>query len=286
MISREQIQKGGVSECRNKSLQQMFFFGGAGDKAGSGLEKIRKGWEGQCWQPPSLNETQKPERVYLVLPLVSLLPEDIVVELRKIFGEKINYLSPDEIHTMVLVARHGQIKNEDLQSKLVTHRVDIGKMLKGLVEKGLLTSHGYGRSTYYNLFKESENNNFKNTSSSLSLVDNATSLVDNATSLVDNLESNHINNNNILMDFSTILNSEVSKYKHKKRQNPNETKSLIMKLCSEKELKLVEIADILNKKSGYIRVFVSELVANEQLKLKYPDKPTHRQQAYYAKKPL
>lgn len=88
------------------------------------------------------------------------------------------------------------------------------------------------------------------------------------------------------MDFSTILNSEVSKYKHKKRQNPNETKSLIMKLCSEKELKLVEIADILNKKSGYIRVFVSELVANEQLKLKYPDKPTHRQQAYYAKKPL
>ena len=295
LISREQIQKGGVSECRNKSLQQMFFFGGAGDKAGSGLEKIRKGWEGQCWQPPSLNETQKPERVYLVLPLVSLLPEDIVVELRKIFGEKINYLSPDEIHTMVLVARHGQIKNEDLQSKLVTHRVDIGKMLKGLVEKGLLTSHGYGRSTYYNLFKESENNNFKNTSSSLSLVDNATSLVDNATSLVDNatslvdnatslvdnLESNHINNNNILMDFSTILNSEVSKYKHKKRQNPNETKSLIMKLCSEKELKLVEIADILNKKSGYIRVFVSELVANEQLKLKYPDKPTHSQQAYY-----
>ncbi|MBR7559187.1 MarR family transcriptional regulator, partial [Mycobacterium tuberculosis] len=101
----------------------------------------------------------------------------------------INYLSPDEIHTMVLVARHGQIKNEDLQSKLVTHRVDIGKMLKGLVEKGLLTSHGYGRSTYYNLFKESENNNFKNTSSSLSLVDNTTSLVDNTTSLVDNTTS-------------------------------------------------------------------------------------------------
>ena len=65
LLSMAQLHRGGISECRNKNLQNMFFFGAGGDKAGSGLEKIRLGWEGQCWQPPSLIETQKPERVYL-----------------------------------------------------------------------------------------------------------------------------------------------------------------------------------------------------------------------------
>jgi hypothetical protein len=34
----------GVSECRNKSLQMMFQLMGGGDKAGSGMDKIRAGW--------------------------------------------------------------------------------------------------------------------------------------------------------------------------------------------------------------------------------------------------
>ena len=281
LISREQIQKGGVSECRNKSLQQMFFFGGAGDKAGSGLEKIRKGWEGQCWQPPSLNETQKPERVYLVLPLVSLLPEDIVVELRKIFGEKINYLSPDEIHTMVLVTRHGQIKNEDLQSKLVTHRVDIGKMLRGLVDKGLLISHGYGRAMHYKIpdlrFSQNSDDNLEN------YLDVNGNILDTSSNNLD------INSNNLdISDFtlSESLEEEIQLYKLKKRHDLPVTEAIILKICSEKELKLNDIALILDKKPISIKKPILHLLKQNKLQLKYPDKPTHRQQAYYAKKPL
>ena len=36
LVSRVQLLQGGVSECRNKSLQLMFQLMGGGDKAGSG----------------------------------------------------------------------------------------------------------------------------------------------------------------------------------------------------------------------------------------------------------
>lgn len=41
LVSRVQLLQGGVSECRNKSLQLMFQLMGGGDKAGSGVDKIR-----------------------------------------------------------------------------------------------------------------------------------------------------------------------------------------------------------------------------------------------------
>ncbi len=43
LISFDQILRGGISECRNKSLQQMFTFIGAAERAGSGIDKI---WSG------------------------------------------------------------------------------------------------------------------------------------------------------------------------------------------------------------------------------------------------
>lgn len=42
LVSFEQLRQGAVSECRNPSLQRMFQMMGAGDKAGSGIDKIRQ----------------------------------------------------------------------------------------------------------------------------------------------------------------------------------------------------------------------------------------------------
>ena len=38
--------QGGESDCRNRTLQQMFLMIHLGERAGSGLPKIRQGWEG------------------------------------------------------------------------------------------------------------------------------------------------------------------------------------------------------------------------------------------------
>ena len=59
----EQLFQGGISECRNKSLQLMFQQIGGGEKAGSGIDKIRQGWASQKWRLPLIRETTRPDRV-------------------------------------------------------------------------------------------------------------------------------------------------------------------------------------------------------------------------------
>ena len=54
LVSMEQYQPGGVSECRNKALQQMFLMIGGGEQAGSGADKIRSGWRSQHWRAPQI----------------------------------------------------------------------------------------------------------------------------------------------------------------------------------------------------------------------------------------
>jgi ATP-dependent DNA helicase RecG len=41
----EAALQGGESDCRNRTLHQMFLMIGLGERAGSGLPKIRQGWE-------------------------------------------------------------------------------------------------------------------------------------------------------------------------------------------------------------------------------------------------
>ncbi len=44
-VSVEQALRGGESDCRNRTLHQMFLMINLGERAGSGLPKIRQGWE-------------------------------------------------------------------------------------------------------------------------------------------------------------------------------------------------------------------------------------------------
>src|SRR5262249_47101743 len=82
LLGIEQVLKGGVSECRNKTLQSMFAMLGYGEKAGSGIDKIRQGWASQKWRWPMIQEQFRPDRVHLTLPMVSLLPEESLARLR------------------------------------------------------------------------------------------------------------------------------------------------------------------------------------------------------------
>lgn len=149
LVSREQLLRGGVSECRNKSLQLMFQMLGAGDKAGSGIDKIRSSWMAEHWQSPSLKETLRPDRVQLVLPLVSMLPEETLNELHERFGDIFDALDPEQRLTLVTTALEGEITNQRLQELLSLHRTDITALLRSLVSKGMLVAHGIGRGTSY-----------------------------------------------------------------------------------------------------------------------------------------
>ena len=97
LISKAQYYQGGDSVCRNKALQKMFMLIGFSEKAGSGVNKIIKGWREANWQSPYVEEYNRPDKVELTLPMVSLLPDDTIIRLKELFGDKVGSLSQDEL---------------------------------------------------------------------------------------------------------------------------------------------------------------------------------------------
>ena len=86
LVSMDQLMAGNVSECRNKALQNMFTMFGAAERAGSGVDKIRRGWQSQHWRMPRVSEQLQPDRVMWMLPMVSLIPDESLERLKRQFG--------------------------------------------------------------------------------------------------------------------------------------------------------------------------------------------------------
>ncbi len=120
-------------------------------KAGSGIDKIRQGWASQKWRWPLIEEQLKPDRVRLIMPMVSLLPEDSLTRLRDVLGEELGRLNAAQVQALVTADVEGSVRNQRLQQFSNDHTTDITKMLQELVIKGLLVKDGYGRWASYRL---------------------------------------------------------------------------------------------------------------------------------------
>lgn len=151
LISEEQYWRGGVSECRNPTLQRMFALLGRGERAGSGVDKIKAAWRARHWRGPTLRTQLQPDRIELTLPLFSLLQPETLEELRRQFGPAIESLDPDELQALAIAKEEGLVSNPRMQSCLTKHPTDIGRMLKGLVVRGMLVSDDRRRWTTYRL---------------------------------------------------------------------------------------------------------------------------------------
>src|SRR5262249_59835921 len=124
LVSFDQLLTGGVSECRNKALQTMFLMIGGGERAGSGIDKIRQGWRSQHWRTPGIQERTQPDRVRLVLPMVSLLPEESMQRLRARFGRRIERLNSLAVQALVTADLEGQVTNLRLREMSEEHPAD------------------------------------------------------------------------------------------------------------------------------------------------------------------
>jgi len=155
LVSRVQLLQGGVSECRNKSLQLMFQLMGGGDKAGSGMDKIRAGWRAQHWRSPRLEESLQPDRVKLVLPMVSLIPDEVDQALRVRFGDRFGKLDKTAVQAVVTAQLEGSVTNGRMQEITGEHSKDITGVLQNLVRDGLLTQQNQRRWASYRVAEDS-----------------------------------------------------------------------------------------------------------------------------------
>jgi ATP-dependent DNA helicase RecG len=280
LLSREQLLEGGVSECRNRSLQQMFQMLGAGDKAGSGIDKIRTSWAAQYWQSPRLLETFRPDRVKLVLPMISTLPEEAMERLDQRFGDRFRARGADEIQALVTAEVEGEITNQRLQEMLALHRVDITRMLRGLVKDGLLVSDGQGRGTRY----------FPGPDEGAGDRDRP-AVLPSATTSPPDIPVIPPDSGPIPPDKEPIppynkaeLLAIAEPVRSARRSDPAMTRSTILALCSGRFLSLRELSGLLDRGPETLRDrFISPMIKEGALELRYPDKPSRRDQAYRAR---
>jgi divergent AAA domain protein len=226
LISRSQYIKGGQSVCRNPSLQKMFMMIGAAERAGSGTDKIFKGWESIGRQRPNPQEKDNPSVVELYMPLDSLLDPKVEQALEQLLGEDTwHRLSPDERNVLYITYTEGVTNHDRIRSSLSIHRADVTLLLQHLVQEGLLSSQGHGRGTTYRL----EAN-----------VDTPEANVDSSETNVDSSEAN-------------VDRPEANVDRPRTRIPFEALRSIIMEYCTDNWRSVQEIASYTGKTTSYLR---------------------------------
>lgn len=283
LVSQRQFFTGGQSVCRNQSLQVMFSLLGAGDQAGSGGDVILHGWKDENFRIPFIEETERPDKVELTLPLESVMSDNVKSKLIKYFGEDV--LNIDHTSLMILaLAASEDVTNEKLQYTIDAHSSDISKMLKTLCKNGNLVASGIGRGTHYKL---NEAYASTHTNAKLNAPVDATpnaKVKDKPTddkSKVSNLADS---------DVTLALDTESKpkdKVKSKAESKPNGNKCLIfneLKMFCKVWRKSTDMARHIGKTPNYLsRKIIPEMIERGLLIREYPDNPHHPAQRYRTK---
>ncbi len=244
--------QGGVSECRNKGLQLMFQLMGGGDKAGSGMDKIRAGWRAQHWRSPRLEESLQPDRVKLALPMVSLIPDEVDLALRQRFGDRFAKLDTTAVQAVVTAQVEGSVTNARMQEIIGEHAKDITGVLQTLVRDGLLTQQNQRRWASYRVAGDSPQ-------------------------LGE--DSRHLEGDSRHLSPELLSLAEPARLKAK--LPTAEMQTLVLRLCDTRWLTTRDLADLLSRDPENLqRRILTGLVNQGLLELRHPGVPNRPDQAY------
>lgn len=263
LVSREQLLRGSVSECRNKGLQLMFQMIGGGEKAGSGMDKIRAGWRSQHWRSPKVEETVQPDRVRLVLPMVSLIPPDVEAELRERFGRRFATLDATAVQAVVTAKVEGAVTNGRMQEITGAHPKDITVVLQSLVREGFLEQQNQRRWASYRLAGDS-------------LQSSPQSEEDSPQSAGDSPRIGAGADR-----WAPALWAAAEPARRKSKLPAAQMRALIERLCATGWLTTRQLGELLARDADNLQSrFLTAMVREGRLQLRYPDVPNRPDQAY------
>ena len=267
LVTLEQYYAGGISQCRNISLQKMLMMIGSAEKAGSGVGKILSGWTNAHWRRPYLSVESKPDRLELYLSMLSTIPEETFSELKNLFGDIVASLDGDEMMVLSACQIEGDITNQKLQYLVDRHKTDITKLLQDLCRREFLISDNRGRWTTYHL--------------------NETYRVKQGSSNIDSSNIDSSNEDSSNMDSSKQGSSKQGSSKQgsfkqgsiPQRLKKEELIQLIKEVCKEVYKSLEEIAKDVDRKMKYLsdEIF-PDMIQNKDLIKLYQD--NHPNQKY------
>ncbi len=281
LLDIEQIYRGGLSECRNRNLQKLFFMLGYGEKAGSGFDKIRHGWQAQNWRSPLLEETQRPDRVRVILPMVSLLPDSSLARLRGRFGSCLDGLDNLEIQALVTADLEGQVTDIRLRQMSAHHPSDVTKVLQGLVARDFLEKSGQSRATIYYL--PGERSARAPYTDELFTSENSPHNSGNSPHNSGNSPHNNSVHPPLAPEQDPALQALAEPARQKKRLNQTVMQQVVLQLCQGRYLTARAIASLLNRDPRHFQDrFLTPMVQQKRLTMRYPNEPNHPDQAYTA----
>jgi predicted HTH transcriptional regulator len=272
--------RGGISDCRNRNLQKMFQLIGLGEQAGSGFPKIYKNWNEQHWKSPGLEERFESNQTVLVLRMTSLLPEDVVLYLKKHLGRTFDKLDQLERIALVTAKAEGCVTHRRLVELSKEHPSELTRILHGLVDQKILTSEGAGKGTFYYLTGEHPiKGDIVRSSDSLETL--SEHLIGNSEHLIGNSE-HLIGNSEHLKQLQQIAKN-ISR--SKKSSNQELVIQTILDLCRIQALSISEMAQLLNRKENSLRNhYINPMCDQGILKRQYPNILNHPKQKYYTSK--
>ncbi len=276
LISMEQLLRGNVSECRNKALQTMFMMVGAAEKAGSGVDKIIRGWASQHWRSPIVREQLQPDRVYWRLPMMSLIPEESLLRLQQRFGKDFDNFNKFEVQALVTADLEGVVDNARMRQISGEHAADMTRTLQRLVASGALLQEGQGRWSRYRLpdSVHKEGGSVHKAGDSVHKADGSAHKAG---------DSAH----NDTADAMATLAPIAAPARANQRLEPKRMEQLILTLCQERWLTRNQMAELLQRNADGLRSrFLTPMVTHGLLRLRYPDKPNRADQAYTANAPM
>jgi len=298
LLSIQQYYAGGISECRNPSLQQMFMLIGRAEKAGSGVDKIMSGWQESHWRRPFLEIENQPDRVKLTLPMFSVIPDAVLNELNAVFDD-VSHLTPDELTALSFCQIEGSISNQRLQYVLNMHSADITNLLKKLCADNYLESDKNGRWTIYKIKQKVATSGKKvDTSKKVATsgkkvdtskkADTSGKKVDTSEKVatsgkkVDTSEKVATSGKKVdTSDKKVATSSSVPYDIHGKNIRRNELEVIILKICKVQYIKRDELARLLGKSENYIRnKIIPDMLKRGMLEKRYPFTHNHPEQGY------
>ena len=284
LVSKEQYYTGGESVCRNKSLQKMFAMLGVAEKAGSGTDKIVKGWREANWRSPIIEERQKPDKVVLTMPMESLLSEETKVKLTEKFGITANTFDHNVLNILALASDEGYVTNERLRYSLDLHKADISELLRLMVQNKLLMPQGYGRGMRY--FLPKDNLNILGEKDATSEGKDATSEGKGATSEGKGATSEQKGATSEGKGATSEQKGATSEGKgvtSTKRMSREKLYALITEVCQD-WVSLEEIVSLTDKSYPYLRnKIIPAMIKEKKIEMLFPGTPNHPNQQYKVK---
>lgn len=270
--------RGGNSDCRNRNLQKMFQLVGLAEQAGSGLPKVYRNWKKQHWRRPELFEQHDPDQTVLRLRMVSLLPEETLTELDKRFGNRFRELPETARLALATAAIEGNVTHARLKEMCADHPKDLSKTLANLVEEEFLVSRGASRGTIYYF------------------ADKAPDAAPELSLFPAKRSSQHLGKSSQHLPAASQHSGELADswpglvemarpIRETGRAPRSDVQAMILKLCNERFLTVRNLGELLDRATNsLLNHYLKQMLEAEMLELRFPNQPTHPQQAYRAKR--